>query len=395
MVFTLGFLVSGLLTLLFLPAFWRRAVRLSMRRLEMQMPLSMAEIVAERDQLRAVFAAGQRQLEQKTEALQEARALDRGELGRRATGLVERDGKLAAVNANLASTAAELAERSLALAAAETEIGSLHQAHWDVSGHAESQTMALLALQADHGALNGLADERRVQIAGLETRAAGLEMKLEDLLRRFAAAENDIAEKTIALGKLVEERDFLAAEAAGAAARRDQLQAAAIGQNQRIADLERFHRLERRARVRFENEAAGGATALAEVYARREAAEAAHARQIEETGARERQLQQEIEHLRAETSALAGALDVTRGQFAALRAEREAAPAPAPSSGISAREAEALRQSIGDVGAEVARLAAGLREEAAEKTRAGGAPQAPGERVRELQSRAKRAAPIR
>ena len=53
MVFALGFLLCGLLTLLFLPAFWRRAVRLSVRRVEMQMPLSMSEIVAERDQLRA------------------------------------------------------------------------------------------------------------------------------------------------------------------------------------------------------------------------------------------------------------------------------------------------------------------------------------------------------
>ncbi len=48
MIFALGFLCAGLLTLLFLPAFWRRAMTLSRRQIEMQIPLSMAEVVAER-----------------------------------------------------------------------------------------------------------------------------------------------------------------------------------------------------------------------------------------------------------------------------------------------------------------------------------------------------------
>ena len=88
MYFGLGFLVSGLLSLLFLPAFWRRAVRLSKRRVEMQMPLSMTEIVAERDQLRAEHALEQRRIEQKYAAVTQARAEDLGELGRRATQIV-------------------------------------------------------------------------------------------------------------------------------------------------------------------------------------------------------------------------------------------------------------------------------------------------------------------
>ena len=83
MIFALGFLFSGLLTLLFLPAFWRRAVRLSTRRIEMQMPLTMTEIVAERDQLRAEFAMEQRRIERRAEELTEARARDMSELGRR------------------------------------------------------------------------------------------------------------------------------------------------------------------------------------------------------------------------------------------------------------------------------------------------------------------------
>ncbi|MBI5012898.1 MAG: hypothetical protein HZC06_09325, partial [Methylocystis sp.] len=41
MYFALGFLVAGLFALMFLPAFWRRALRLSMRRLQMLAPMSM------------------------------------------------------------------------------------------------------------------------------------------------------------------------------------------------------------------------------------------------------------------------------------------------------------------------------------------------------------------
>ena len=60
MIFMLGALSAGLLALLMLPAFWRRALRLTRRRLEMLMPLSMDEVVAERDLLRAEFAADKR-----------------------------------------------------------------------------------------------------------------------------------------------------------------------------------------------------------------------------------------------------------------------------------------------------------------------------------------------
>ena len=82
MYFALGFLVAALLALMFLPALWRRAMRLSMRRLQMLAPMSMEEVVAERDLLRAEFAVRERRLEQEMEALQTARANDMATTGR-------------------------------------------------------------------------------------------------------------------------------------------------------------------------------------------------------------------------------------------------------------------------------------------------------------------------
>jgi hypothetical protein len=59
----LGFLLASLLALLFAPAFWKRAVRLTKRRVEATMPMSSADIQADKDQLRAEFAVELRRIE--------------------------------------------------------------------------------------------------------------------------------------------------------------------------------------------------------------------------------------------------------------------------------------------------------------------------------------------
>ena len=63
MYFALGALAAGLLALTITPAIWRRANRLSFARVESAMPMSLAEIQAEKDQLRAEFAVNTRRLE--------------------------------------------------------------------------------------------------------------------------------------------------------------------------------------------------------------------------------------------------------------------------------------------------------------------------------------------
>jgi len=63
MLVALGFLIATLLALLVAPLFWRRAERLTTRRLEQSMPMSIAETEADRDQLRASYAIVIRRLE--------------------------------------------------------------------------------------------------------------------------------------------------------------------------------------------------------------------------------------------------------------------------------------------------------------------------------------------
>ena len=69
MYFALGLLAAGLVALTIMPAVWRRAVRLTKKRIEAATPITMAEFRADKDQLRAEFALSTRRLEMNVEAL--------------------------------------------------------------------------------------------------------------------------------------------------------------------------------------------------------------------------------------------------------------------------------------------------------------------------------------
>jgi chromosome segregation ATPase len=81
--FGIGFLAAALLGLLFLPAVHNRAVRLTVKRLEASTPVSIAEIRADKDQLRAEFAVSTRRLEMKIERLKAQTTAQLAELGKK------------------------------------------------------------------------------------------------------------------------------------------------------------------------------------------------------------------------------------------------------------------------------------------------------------------------
>ena len=63
MLVTLGFLTASLIGLIIAPSLWSRAYRLSRKQLEMSLPLSLSEIEAAQDRLRASYAVKLRRLE--------------------------------------------------------------------------------------------------------------------------------------------------------------------------------------------------------------------------------------------------------------------------------------------------------------------------------------------
>jgi hypothetical protein len=85
MYFALGLLIAGLLALMIMPAVWRRAVRLTKKRIEAATPMSMAEFRADKDQLRAEFALSTRRLEMNVEALRRRLAEQLRDVNRRKT----------------------------------------------------------------------------------------------------------------------------------------------------------------------------------------------------------------------------------------------------------------------------------------------------------------------
>ena len=75
MYFSMGFLAAGLLMVMFVPLVHERAVRLTARKYLAATPLSVAELQAQKDLLRAEFAMSMRRVEMSAEATK-AKAVD-------------------------------------------------------------------------------------------------------------------------------------------------------------------------------------------------------------------------------------------------------------------------------------------------------------------------------
>ena len=134
MIFALGFLVAGVVALAIAPAFWQRTIRLSTRRLAMQLPLSLEEVLAGRELLRAEFAVEQRRLEQKVEALNRVHAEDMTRLGRQAVIIEAKTADLLATSQQGSDRGAEVAALKRALTETSAELAATAKEFYDVSG---------------------------------------------------------------------------------------------------------------------------------------------------------------------------------------------------------------------------------------------------------------------
>jgi predicted nuclease with TOPRIM domain len=97
----LGFLVASLLALMITRPLWNRAVRLTTRRIEATMPMSLADIEAEKDQLRAEFAIELRRVEVALEKAKDKAARELVEANKRRVEISEIKTELEAVKGRL------------------------------------------------------------------------------------------------------------------------------------------------------------------------------------------------------------------------------------------------------------------------------------------------------
>ena len=108
MYFALGFLIAAAIALTTLPAVWNRAVRLTRRRIESVVPVSLAEIQADKDQVRAEYALAMRRLEISADSLQWKTAEQAVEIGRQAVSVLSMKAEMAQ---KLADMQAELDQK--------------------------------------------------------------------------------------------------------------------------------------------------------------------------------------------------------------------------------------------------------------------------------------------
>ena len=97
----LGFLLGCLIALMLAPPLWNRAVRLTTRKLEATMPMSLADIQADKDQLRAEFAIDLRKVEVALDKAKEKATRELIEANKRRV-------EIAVVNTDLAAAKAQL-----------------------------------------------------------------------------------------------------------------------------------------------------------------------------------------------------------------------------------------------------------------------------------------------
>jgi len=359
--FGIGFLAAALIGLVVIPLIHSRAVRLTMQRLEAATPLSMAEIQADKDQLRAEFAMSTRRLEMSVEQLKNKTTSQLAEIGKKGDAINKLKIELGEKSATI--FALEARDKALRdqLRATEEEIvaksGTMHEAHRALSDKEAELAKAIGEIDER----SSFADAQKVEIIALKT-------QVEALKDRLTIAGNEV--------KAAEDRRE---------AERVELQAATFELEQERSKVENLAH-----RVRELEQQLAAQRAEAEVLGRRaielDARLAEQSRLLTEAEFEIRQLRANLEAIRKTESDLRAAIaeidDRSNSATEKMRAEnaqlqaayqriRDERDRLASELGNIKREAEEtwaservenalLRERINDVAAEVARLASAL-----------------------------------
>ena len=217
MYFSLGALASALIMLMIMPAVWRRAVRLTKKRIEAATPITMAEFRADKDQLRAEFALSTRRLEMNVDQLRKRLSEQVNDFSRKKNDFAqlkgERDEHLTIVR-ELEDREAELRTRLLDLEKEGTDLAQrlrmrdreLAQKSSELQNVRDAIKSKLPpSIRADGKALSGDYDEdvdelltalavERKRAGFLEEQAQGLLTHMEKLDRKSADTNAAIAE---------------------------------------------------------------------------------------------------------------------------------------------------------------------------------------------------------
>jgi chromosome segregation ATPase len=360
MYLAIGFLVSMLFGLMIVPLVHNRAVRLTTKRLEAATPLSMAEIQADKDQLRAEFAMSARRLEMSVEQLKNKTSSQLAELGKKSDAINRLKIELGEKNA--AIFALEAREKALKdqLRTTEEEFSTKTQS----LRTAEQQ---LADKQADLGKLNSELSERSMTAESRQVELMAVRSQIEALQNRVNEAEKEVAGSQQRLTDHRNEAEIATRELSDARGKVENLSG-------KVGDLDRQLVVQTKETELLSTRVTDLENRLAiqgKILAEREYENNLLRQQVEAAKQTEQKLREDmtsgtgnsaaLEKLRTEKTALEEQLTVARDERAKLQRDINLIQQQAESSWSTERMENALlRERINDIAAEVAKLAVTL-----------------------------------
>jgi chromosome segregation ATPase len=361
MFFGIGFLIASLLGLIVVPLVHNRAVRLTTRRLEAATPMSMAEIQAEKDHLRAEFAVSTRRLEMSVEQLKARSSNQLGELGRKSEAInrlkVELGDKAATI---FAIEAREKALRDQ-IHATEQEYAVKVQALEEASRALADKEGQLGKLTTELDEFTVLSDAQRVEIVALRTQTESLRDQTDKFAKDLKETGDRLTGERTAAEAVTKELSDERTKVENLGNRVDQLERQLAAQTseaeqmgQHIQALEA--RLSEQGRLLVERE-----YDITQYKAELERGRKTEDDLRTELAAVEIRRSSASEMLKTEKTRLEGELDQVREDRDRVQREIGAMKREAESSWAAERVENALlRERINDIAAEVARLTAVL-----------------------------------
>lgn len=359
MYLAIGFLLSMLCGLAIVPLVHNRAVRLTTRRLEAATPLSMAEIQADKDQLRAEFAMSARRLEMSVEQLKNKTTSQLAELGKKSDAINRMKIELGEKNATIFALEAREKAVKEQLRATEEEFNAKTAALREAEIALADKQAELAKINSELSDRSMMAESRQVELVAVRAQIEALKIRVGDAEKEFAATQARLAQERT-------ESETASRELAEARGRVENL-------SQRVTDLDRQLMVQVKeaemlsARVAdLEGRLATQGKLLAERdYENNQLRQANDAAEhtikelrVEIAGLSGGRSSAAVETLRAEKAALEEQLRATRDERAKLQRDVNAIQQQAESSWATERMENALlRERINDIAAEVAKLA--------------------------------------
>jgi chromosome segregation ATPase len=358
MYLAIGFLVAMLLGLTIVPLVHNRAVRLTTRRMEAATPLSMAEIQADKDQLRAEFAMSARRLEMSVDQLKHKTTSQLAELGKKTDAINRMKLELGEKNATIFALEAREKAVKEQLRATEEEFATKTVALRQAEKALTDKQSELTGIKTELSDRSVMAESRQVELVAVHTQIDALKNRVGDAEKDFTATQ----------ARLEQER------AASETASRDLTEARGRVENlsQRVTDLDRQLIAQVKEAELLGNRVSdleGRLATQGKLLAERDY-EANQLRQAKDAAERAiKELRDElaltsggsapmIEKLKFEKAAVEDQLRATRDERAKLQRDINAIQQQAESSWATERMENALlRERINDIAAEVAKLA--------------------------------------